>query len=715
MALSNGSLTGGKEPAGITARLTPGFVWYVVRRWGKLAVPLGIVTMLLAAGLVLYRFEPQYRAEALLQIKKQRPVVAIPIETGGSSEFVETQKQLLRSSPVVAKVLAKPAIARLPELRRESDPRKWIEKRLEVKPVGNSELFTVAYQGPSAESARLIVDAVVNAYFSLQATQNDDQVTKLLSALRSVKDDQVNNVMRLEKSVQELAKKNAGDTGLVVNSTGKSFIEFNSTLMELQLKLGQAEFDRQMTALQIKAYEEQSAGDDQPIPEAEIDEQIDDAPEVVDLEARLEVERKKLKALQRGTIYYQEAEKTLKDYETQLEKARESARERLVKEYRQRSDKSGRDRLAQMKTLLGEYQIRENMFRSRVEEEQRKIEGQTGNQYELEFLKNDLARAKQVADRIEDRIFGLTIEFLSPQRPEQVFVLQHAEAPASPIEAYPLKSMAMAGLAGLFLPLAAFGLFELLSRRLYQSNQLQDTSQLTLVSEIAALPSRPLLSYGGAVRRYLKDRAIFEESVESLRSILSVSPEWADAQVLAVSSAVSGEGKTSLASQLATGWARHGEARTLIIDGDVRDPDIYSIFGVASSPGLVEVLSGNCEHEAAIVHWEENLDILPAGTLIGSPHRLFEGQAFAALLEKLRKSYDRIVLDAAPLLSASEVLPMLKAVDGVLLCARKDHSRAAQVKLARDRLERAGIQRVGGVFGGLSCHSYAFQYGEYTG
>jgi capsular exopolysaccharide synthesis family protein len=274
--------------------------------------------------------------------------------------------------------------------------------------------------------------------------------------------------------------------------------------------------------------------------------------------------------------------------------------------------------------------------------------------------------------------------------------------------------MAMAGLAGLLLPLAAFGLFELLSRRLYQSNQLQDTSQLTVVSEIAALPARPLLSYGGAVRRYLKDRAIFEESVESLRSILCVSPEWADAQVLAISSAVSGEGKTSLASQLATGWARHGEARTLLIDGDVRDPDIYSIFGVASSPGLVEVLSGNCEQDAAIVHWEENLDILPAGSLIGSPHRLFEGQTFAGLIEKLRKNYDRIVLDAAPLLSASEVLPMLKAVDGVLLCARKDHSKAAQVKLARERLERAGIQRVGGVFGGLSCHSYAFQYGEYT-
>jgi succinoglycan biosynthesis transport protein ExoP len=367
-----------------------------------------------------------------------------------------------------------------------------------------------------------------------------------------------------------------------------------------------------------------------------------------------------------------------------------------------------------MKALLAEYEMQEKALRTRLDEERRKIESQTGNQYKLEFLTNDLARAKEVADKIEDRIFALRIEYLSPHRPEQVFVRHLAEIPRSPIEAYPFKSLGMAGLVGLLFPFAAFAAFELLSRRLYKTNQFQDQSQLALVGEVAVLPSRPMLSYGSAVRRYLKHRAVFEESVESLRSVLSVSPEWADVQVLAVTSAIPREGKTSLASQLAIGWSRHSECKTLIIDGDVRDPDLHSIFGIANSPGLAEVLRGDCEQDTAIVHWEGRMDILPAGTLLANPQRLFAGSAFSELIERLRTRYSRIIIDMPPVLSASEVLTMLTAVDGVLLCARKDHSRAVQVQSARERLERAGIERIGGVFGGMSSSSYAYQYGEYS-
>jgi capsular exopolysaccharide synthesis family protein len=166
---------------------------------------------------------------------------------------------------------------------------------------------------------------------------------------------------------------------------------------------------------------------------------------------------------------------------------------------------------------------------------------------------------------------------------------------------------------------------------------------------------------------------------------------------------------------LAVGWSRHADARTLIVDGDIRDPDLHSIFGVASAPGLVDVLSGSCELHTAIVHWDDKLDILPAGALASNPHRVFAGDSFWRLIDKLREQYARIIVDVPPLLSASEVLTMLKAVDGVLLCARKDHSRAPQVKLARERLEKAGILRIGGVFGGVSSNSYAYQYGEYAG
>jgi succinoglycan biosynthesis transport protein ExoP len=695
--------------------LTLGFLWNVVRRWGKIAIPLGIVMMLLATGIVFYLFEPVYRAEALLQIKKQRPMVAVKIDDSGSTEFVETQKHLLKSAPVLNKVVAHPQVSRMAEAKRKypDDSRRWIEEQLEVKAVGRSDLFTVAFQGPDAENARIIVDAVVQAYFSIQSSQSDDQITDLLEVLRREKDVQLEKVSRLEKLLQETAKRYSGDAAVIVDPTGRGVFEINPALRALEQQLTQSEFERQLIQAQLKAFEGQL---EPPLPgEADLTQAIAASPSVSAWEAKIDELRKELIVLQPKSDIAKAVAQKIQEYEINLQEARRTERERLVKQNNEQLKAAQKDRMSQAHALVREYQIREETVRARLDEERRKLEGKAGGQFELEFLRNDLARAKDVANRIEDRIFALSVEFLSPQRPEQVLVIHPAEAAKTPVQLYPLKHLALASMGGLFLPLLIFGAFELFSRRLYQSDQLQGGTQLALVGEIAALPARPLLAHRRAERRFLRDRAVFEESVESLRSFLSVSPEWAELQVLGVTSAVAREGKTSLASQLATGWSRNERSRTLIIDGDVRSPDLQRVFSLPESPGLVEVLAGTCELDGAIVNWEENLDVLPAGTLVSSPHGVFAGSRFREVMDQLRSRYARVILDVAPLLSASEVLPMLKAVDGVLLCARKDHSRGPQVRLALERLEKAGIKRVGGVFGGISSHSYAYQFGEYLG
>jgi Mrp family chromosome partitioning ATPase len=129
--------------------------------------------------------------------------------------------------------------------------------------------------------------------------------------------------------------------------------------------------------------------------------------------------------------------------------------------------------------------------------------------------------------------------------------------------------------------------------------------------------------------------------------------------------------------------------------------------------GLAEVLDGKCSVDDAIVHWEGRLDILPAGALASSPHGLHSGDRFINLIDDLKTRYGRIVIDLAPLLSASEVLKMVTVADGVLLCARKDRSRASQIKQAHQRLRRAGITQIGAVLNGMPSSTYAYYYGEY--
>ncbi len=690
-----------------SSSISLGLLWYVICRWSKIAIPLGILCAAVAVALVWYLFERQYRAEAWLQIRRHRPFIAVKMDEA-SDQFVETQIQLLQSRVVLAKVLAKPAIARIPELRQEEDPLNWIQKHLEVKALGRSELFTVAVKGPNPDNNQKLVDEIVQSYFTLQNTQSDEQTRKLLDALRREKESQVEKVKTLEEKLQELVKEYPADSTLMI---GQNVIQLSPAFQALQQRLSETEVQRQLLEAQSSVYEKQ-----EPIEEvagSEIESAINQYPEVVSLNQRITKAKSDLLLVRAGSSARVEYERRISDYESQLKSLRQELRQQVAKLDSDHRMLLRREQLAQFKAGLQDYRLREKNLNSRIDEEKRKLDGQTGGRYRVEFVRSDLARAKEVADKIEDRIFALNIEYLSPQRPEQVVLIQAAEAQRTPIQVWPYKQLAIAVLGGLILPFAAFGAFEVLTRRVYQSKQILEQSNLALLGEIAVLPGRPLLSFGGTSRKYTRDRAIFEESVEALRTMLSVSNDWKDTQVLVVASAVSGEGKTSLASQLAAGWARNDPRPTLIIDGDVRAPDIHTLFGVNDGPGLSDVLVGKCSIDDAVVTWEDGLHILPAGNSSSHPHRLFAGSSFPELIEQLRTRYGHIVIDVAPILSASEVLQIVKQADGVLLCARKDHSRASQVRLAHNRLVQAGVARIGAVMSGLSSNSYAYHYGEY--
>jgi capsular exopolysaccharide synthesis family protein len=691
--------------------ITPGFLWFVLRRWFKFALPLGILLTSLGVTGVMLSFKREYRSEAWVQISKHRPIVAFKIDES-SADFVETQKQLLRSPPVLANVLSRPEVARLPDIQKAKDARKWIEQQMEVTPLGRSELYAVAFRSSDPEQSRIIVDAIVQSYFSLQAFQSSRQVSKLVEVLQLEKERQVARVTNLEERISELAKKNADGSSLIVNPYRPTLVDVNPLYQTLQQRLAETEAERQMHEAQIAVFQE--LGGESPLANSDLDRAVAELPDVVRLEGKAEAARKSLSALRPESNAYTDAQRNLTNWEHQIKAARINGREDLLKAHKDQASSLREDRLAQYKAQSREYEIRENKLKEQIDAERRKLEHKTGNRYELEFLTSDLNRAKEVFQKLEDRVFALSIEYLSPDRPEQVQVIHPAEAPAAPVQAYPFKQLAIVSCLAFALPYVVFGAFELRARRMYDASELFDNGQLKMVSEIASIPARPLLAHGRARRQFERDRAIFEEGVESLRNMLTVSPDWANAKVLAVVSAVPGEGKTSIASQLAAGWSRNEHSSTLLIDGDIRDPDVHGIFSVPNSPGLVAVLAEKSSLDDAIIHWDGSLDILPAGVLLSRPHPLLSGDRFTHIVNELRARYSRIVIDLAPLLSASEVLPMLKAVDGVLLCARKDHSRAAHVQLACERLEKIGVQRIVGVFSGITSHSYMYNYGDYV-
>jgi succinoglycan biosynthesis transport protein ExoP len=168
-------------------------------------------------------------------------------------------------------------------------------------------------------------------------------------------------------------------------------------------------------------------------------------------------------------------------------------------------------------------------------------------------------------------------------------------------------------------------------------------------------------------------------------------------QVVMVASAVEGEGKTALAGQLAAGLARAWR-RTLLIDCDLRHPKAHEALGVALEPGLSDALRGGIEFEQAIRATHVNrLWMLPAGSWDPAALHGLGRDDVSAFFARLRKQFDFIIINTAPVLASAESLLIGRQADAALLAVLRDVSRLPAVHAACRRLTRVGIRVLGAV------------------
>ena len=192
-------------------------------------------------------------------------------------------------------------------------------------------------------------------------------------------------------------------------------------------------------------------------------------------------------------------------------------------------------------------------------------------------MKDELVEKQKVLERITERQIALQTERAAPRR---VIWHEPARVPEAPVEVVPYRSMALAGLLALCLPLALAVGWEGMARRIGGSEDLEQQLHLAVLGEIARLPARSRAVSRSAEARIGEELRAFQESIDSLRTALTLSDDLHDMRILAITSAANHEGKTSLASQLALSLARATGKMTLLIDGDMRSPDVHKVFDV---------------------------------------------------------------------------------------------------------------------------------------
>jgi capsular exopolysaccharide synthesis family protein len=180
-----------------------------------------------------------------------------------------------------------------------------------------------------------------------------------------------------------------------------------------------------------------------------------------------------------------------------------------------------------------------------------------------------------------------------------------------------------------------------------------------------------------------------------------------DSRVLLVTSPVSGEAKTTLATQLSMSLVRNGH-RTVLVDFDMRRPSLNEVFGLEVEPGVSEVLRGDVPLDAAINTTSTDLlSLVPAGRWDRQAMAALARGAASGLIDRLREQFDFVIVDSSPVLPVADTRFVSQHVDIVLLSVLRDISRMPKIQAACEILAAFGVKNVETIVTGGSEQAYA--------
>jgi capsular exopolysaccharide synthesis family protein len=322
-------------------------------------------------------------------------------------------------------------------------------------------------------------------------------------------------------------------------------------------------------------------------------------------------------------------------------------------------------------------------------------------------LRQDVQRTQAAYDRLLQVIS--TVDVGKSVDQENVAVLEAASFGA-PVH-MGLRNMGVAFVAALFCGAAALWLLGKFDDRFASSSELAEDFPEKVLGQVMDVrigkqhaPMRPEILAG--------QKFEFLESFRSIRSALYfLNQNGSRPKTLLITSSVPREGKSTVALYLAATMAVGG-ARVLLVDGDMRKAKLHRHFGLASSPGLAEILIGETPPADAINGTSiPNLSFLAAGCASAEPGELVLRSELNEFLSEVHSHFDYVILDSPPVLAADDAATLATGVDGVLYIVRGTFTSARMVREGLDALRQRHARVLGLIFN--RALSSPFEYHSY--
>ncbi len=285
------------------------------------------------------------------------------------------------------------------------------------------------------------------------------------------------------------------------------------------------------------------------------------------------------------------------------------------------------------------------------------------------FLGEMLARSKEA-------------DISSTASVNNIRIIEPAEAPGGPFSPNMQRIVILSVVLGLF-----FGVGLVLGLDfLDQTIRSPDQAERVLGLEVLGLVPEMREGMDSAAR----------EAVQTLRTAVMMASKSEGGQVLMITSAIPGEGKTTVASELAKTLTRAG-SKVLLIDADLRKPRIHRLLKTKNTAGLTTVMLGEVDIETVKHHLNDpvGLDVITTGPLPPNPPELFAKPSFKKMLDQARSEYDWIVIDTPPIASVTDPVICAAHSDMAIMVVRYAGARHPIIRTALRQLSRSGVQIAG--------------------
>ena len=322
----------------------------------------------------------------------------------------------------------------------------------------------------------------------------------------------------------------------------------------------------------------------------------------------------------------------------------------------------------------------------------------TDNTLDVQDNKEELKQIENAATRIAAEVEMLDVELQAPPR---ISLIEEALPPTTRNAKKWYTWFGGISLGSFWGTLFLIAFLELQTRKIDSADEVVGDLGLTVVGSLPMLPARARRN--GVMARHEKDRSRYNlllESIDATRTMLIHAARSGSHRVVMIASALSGEGKTSLASHLATSLARGGQ-KTLLIDADLRCPSIHHLFDLTLDPGLSELLRGEVAFEDVIGSTAvEELKVLTAGKCDTQTLRILSQGGLGGLFARLKEQYDFVIVNSSPILPVADTLIIAQQVDAVLFSILADVSRKTKILAAYQRIAALGVKVLGAVVTG---------------